>query len=79
MNHVDTEKYDVIPVYISEQGVWYTGEPLRKIETFRRFSPDIAGIEQVILDSAAGSGALLTTRPGKGLWGKPQQLAVARL
>ena len=25
MNHVDTEKYDVIPVYISEQGVWYTG------------------------------------------------------
>ena len=31
MNHVDTEKYDVIPVYISEQGMWYTGEALRDI------------------------------------------------
>ena len=37
MNHVDSEKYDVIPVYISEQGVWYTGSALRKIETFRHF------------------------------------------
>ena len=47
MNHVDSEKYDVIPVYISEQGVWYTGSALRKIETFRHFSPDVPGVEQV--------------------------------
>ena len=79
MNHVDTEKYDVIPVYISEQGVWYTGEALRKIETYKNFNPDGKGIEQVHLDVTAGSGALLATRPGKGLFGKPEQVVAARV
>lgn len=79
MNHVNVEAYDVIPVYISEQGVWYTGAPLRKIETFRHFNPDAPGIERVELDMSAGSGALLATRPGKGLFGHPTRVMVARL
>lgn len=79
MNHVNTEKYDVIPVYISETGMWYTGAALRKIDTFKQFNPDGNGIEQVALDVTAGSGALIATRPGKGLFGKPQQVVVARL
>lgn len=79
MNHVDPEKYDVIPVYISEQGVWYTGEALRRIETYQHFSPDAKGIERVQLDMTAGSGALLATHPGKGLFGKPETVVAARL
>ena len=79
MNHVDPEKYDVIPVYISEQGMWYTGDALRKIETYKNFNPDGKGIEQVHLDITAGSGALLATRPGKGLFGKPEQVVAARV
>lgn len=79
MNNVDTEKYDVIPVYISELGVWYTGEALRSIETYKHFSPDMKGVKQVQLDITAGSGALLTTEPGKGLFGKPQQVVAARM
>ncbi len=79
MNNVDTEKYDVIPVYISEQGMWYTGEALRKIETYKNFNPDGKGVEQVHLDITAGSGALLATRPGKGLFGKPEQVVAARV
>ena len=47
MNHVDPEKYDVIPVYISEQGVWYTGAPLRDIKNYTPFNPDMKGIDQV--------------------------------
>lgn len=79
MNAVDAEKYDVIPVYISEQGLWYTGAALRRIETFQHFSPDLPGVEQVTLDMAAGSGALIATRPGKGLFGHATQAVVARL
>ena len=79
MNHVDTEKYDVIPVYISEQGVWYTGAPLRDIKNYTPFNPDMKGIDQVALDITAGSGALIANRPGKGLFGKPRQEVVARL
>lgn len=79
MNHVDTEKYDVIPVYISEQGVWYTGAPLREIKNYTPFNPDMKGIDQVALDITAGSGALIANRPGKGLFGRPTQEVVARL
>lgn len=79
MNAVDTEKYDVIPVYIDEKGVWYTGSALRKIETFQHFSPDMAGVEQVSLDMTAGSGALMADRPGKGLFGHPTRVLAARL
>ena len=79
MNHVDTEKYDVIPVYISEQGMWYTGEALRDISAYMPFNPDRKGIEQVHLDVTAGSGALMATRPGKGLFGHPTQVVAARL
>lgn len=79
MNHVDTEKYDVIPVYISEQGVWYTGSALRDIKNYTPFNPDRKGIEQVALDITAGSGALIATRLGKGLFGHPTQVVAARL
>ena len=79
MNHVDTEKYDVIPVYISEQGIWYTGAPLRNIKNYTPFNPDMKGIDQVALDITAGSGALIANRPSKGLFGHPTQEVVARL
>ncbi len=79
MNHVDTEKYDVIPVYISEQGVWYTGAPLRDIKNYSPFDPDKKGVTRVELDITAGSGALIADRPAKGLFGHAERAVVARL
>lgn len=80
MKHVDRERYDVIPVYISEQGVWYTGSALCDIATFKHFSPEMKGVEQVTLDMTAGSGALLTNRvTGKGLFSHQTQTVVARM
>ena len=79
MNHVNAEDYDVIPVYISEQGIWYTGEALRDISTYTPFDPAKKGITQVALDITAGSGALLAMKPGKGLFGHAEQVVVARL
>ncbi len=79
MNHVDPERYDVIPVYISETGVWYTGAPLRSIATFSPFDPNGKGIERVWLDVTSGSGALLALRQGKGLFAHAEEVVVARL
>ena len=79
MNHVDPEKYDVIPVYIDERGLWYTGEALRSVQTYLAFDPAKSKLRQVSLDMAAGSGALVAFEPGKGLFGKAQQVLVARL
>ncbi len=79
MNAIDTEKYDVIPVYIDERGNWYTGEALRNIAAYKNFSGTGKGIEKVSLDMTSGSGALLAVRPGKGLFGKTEQVIVARV
>ena len=35
MNKLDNEKYDIIPIYISKEGEWFTGAVLREIETYK--------------------------------------------
>lgn len=76
MNQADTEKYDVVPVYISQEGTWYTGSALRELSSYTPFNPEKKGIEAVNLDLTSGSGALLAYRPGKGLF-SPAKLEVA--
>ena len=39
MRHINPEKYETIPIYIDENGIWYTGEPLKEIDTFKAFNP----------------------------------------
>ena len=78
MRHVDREKYDVIPVYIAEDGTWYTGSRLLNIATYINFVPD-GGIIPVELDLHAGSGALLKREAGKGPFGRPSERLAARL
>ena len=79
MRNVNREKYDVIPVYISQKGEWFTGEPLLDIKTYTPFDPYKKGILPVHLDLTAGSGALLHYVPAKGLFGGGKEEVVARL
>ncbi len=79
MRYADTEKYDVIPVYIDEHGVWYTGEKLKDIKTFTPFHPDSSGITRVFPDLTAGSGALLRIEKGSGLFAREKLEIVARI
>lgn len=79
MQSVNQDRYDVIPVYISMQGVWYTGEPLRSMSTYTPFREDQKGLVRVSLDMTPGSGALLALEQGKGLLGGAKQRVVARL
>lgn len=79
MRAADSEKYDVIPVYISKQGEWYTGEPLKDIHSYTPFDPSKAGIVRINPDVTTGSGALTRIEHGKGLLGKDKEVVVARL
>ncbi len=79
MRHADREKYDVIPVYIDENGNWYTGEKLTDIASFKPFRPDQAGIVKVFPDLTSGSGALLAVDKGTGLFAKEKVRIVARV
>ena len=79
MRHVDTEKYDVVPVYIDARGNWYTGEALKDIRAFQPFDPDRPGITRVFLDMSSGSGALLQVARGTGLFSRTELRTVARV
>ena len=79
MRHADTEKYDIIPVYIDESGSWYTGEALKDIGSFKPFNPDKKGITKVFPDLSSGSGALLTHIRGTGLFSKDRIEITARI
>ncbi len=35
MSHFDKEKYEIIPIYISKEGNWYTSEFLKNIESYK--------------------------------------------
>lgn len=79
MRAADREKYDVIPVYISKQGEWFTGAPLLEMSTYTPFDPMKKGIIKVNPDLTAGSGALTYIEHGKGLLGKDREVVAARL
>ena len=63
--------FEVTPVYISRDGLWYTGAPLENIETFREFNPMTKGITRVTLDVTANAGDLWAWPPQRaGLFAK---------
>lgn len=53
---LDRLKYRALPVYLHTDGRWYSGERLREIAYYRKFSPEDRGIYEVCLRN--GSSAL---------------------
>ena len=79
MKHVNPDTYDLVPVYISQEGAWYTGDPLRDIKSYiPRFNPKLDGVKRVQPDLTAKSGALLCYTKG-GLTGGSRLDIAARL
>jgi len=66
-----TAGFRVIPIYISREGLWYTGDALCDIATFRDFNPMAKGITRVNLDVSANAGDLWAWPPQRaGLFAK---------
>lgn len=51
MNAFDEDRYEVVPVYISRDGKWYTGDPLRDIKNFQEEENllNISGVHSCVL------------------------------
>ncbi len=79
MKAANPDTYTIVPIYISMKGEWFSGDPLLRIETYKNFDGYQKGIYRVWLDPTAGSGALMTTDPPKGLFGKETDRVAARL
>lgn len=79
MKQASADKYNVIPVYIAQDGAWFTGDALKDIHTFvPRFSPDAAGLTRVQPDVTAHSGALIAWQ-SRGLYRGSEVRVAARL
>lgn len=52
MHAIDKEKYQVVPIYISKQGAWYTGEKLLHIENFRDLDQLVTDCQKIYIPFA---------------------------
>lgn len=51
---IDQNIYSVVPIYISKQGIWYTGEALMEMDNFRDMPSLLAKCRQIIISPNAG-------------------------
>ncbi len=49
MKSLNEDKYEIIPIYISKDRIWYTGAPLREIEFFKDFENNKTYAKRVTL------------------------------
>lgn len=58
MEAINTQKYDITPIYISKQGRWYTGEALRDSHNYKDMDRLYASCEEVYLRPTYGDNNL---------------------
>ena len=49
MEHMNQDKYEIIPIYISKDRIWYTGTMLREIDVYKDFNELKRYAKQVVL------------------------------
>lgn len=64
INAFDTEKYNVIPIYISKQGKWYTGANLLELRNYRDLNRLTDEAEEVFMRPEYGDYNLYKARTG---------------
>ena len=62
MEAINTDKYEITPIYISKQGVWYTGEALRKSDNYKNMEKLQAECQEVYLRPIYGDNCLYKVR-----------------
>lgn len=64
-NAIDTNKYDLIPLYITKNGDFYTGEKLRYMESFKNIEKALAESTRVVPVKDVNSCVLMKYPPNK--------------
>ena len=49
MEHINKDKYEIIPIYISKDRIWYTGDMLKEIDVYKDFNELKRYAKQVVL------------------------------
>ena len=65
MNAIDTAKYDIVPIYITKDGTWYSGAMLKDIKIYSDMDLLKRYAHEVVLYKREGRFILQSTT---GLW-----------
>ncbi len=70
-----SDHHEVVPIYITKEGQWLTGESLGRVDTFKNFDPNNSSLQPVTLCPDPKL-KLIVNPLGKGFLGKPKKLDV---
>lgn len=68
INAFDPQKYEVIPIYISKQGKWFTGKPLLDISNYKDLKSLESKVTEVYMRPVYGDYNLYIAHPKKSLF-----------
>ena len=54
VEHLDKEKYEIIPIYITYQGKMFTGEQVGNIESYKNIDSLLKKSHQIVLTNEDG-------------------------
>lgn len=74
MAAIDRNKYNVVPIYITKQGAWYTGEALTEVANYRNIKDLLANSTEVHMRPIYGDYNIYRNNAG-GLFGKKGPVA----
>ncbi|MCX6085441.1 MAG: D-alanine--D-alanine ligase [Caldiserica bacterium] len=66
MNSLDEERFEVVPLYVSKEGIWFTGEALKTMDVFRDLASLPAKAQRVQLQPFSGKFTFVVQAPHKG-------------
>ena len=58
MAAMDENRYNIVPIYISKDGRWYTGDKLRTTDNYRNMDTLLASVDEVYLRPIFGDNNL---------------------
>jgi D-alanine-D-alanine ligase len=64
MEAIDPEKYEVLPVYITQDGAWYLGDVLRKREFYKNLPSNFGQVQRVRFVPEPKEGGLFKVKKG---------------
>lgn len=67
MENIDTDKYEIVPIYISKDRHFYTGEALREMETYKYFDSMKKFVKEI---SLVRKGEEIVLQKVKGIFGR---------
>jgi D-alanine-D-alanine ligase len=68
---MDTAKYEIVPLYVTREGKWLTGDPLADLKTFQAANLDeLIGIKETVLSPSIQHHGVITPPLVGGLFAK---------